>query len=152
RNIPRGLLGLLIDQKFGLLVYSPIYALAIAGYWLILRDARLSTPDHRLSTIDSRLSPRLVALFSLATAVVFLVTSTRLYMGWGGASAPARFLVPVVPLLAPAVAVAVARLTSDLGRALVVATVVASLTIAIVAVAAPRETLLYSDPHGVAAL
>jgi hypothetical protein len=84
--------------------------------------------------------------------VVFLLSSTRLYMWWGGASAPARFLVPVVPLLAPAIALAVARLTRDLGRALVVATVVTSLSIAIVAVAAPKETLLYSDPHGVAAL
>src|SRR5204862_6160656 len=39
KNIPRSLLGLLFDQKFGLLVYSPIYLAAIAGCWTMLRRA-----------------------------------------------------------------------------------------------------------------
>jgi hypothetical protein len=39
RNIPRGLLGLLFDQKFGLLSYSPIYLLALPGVWFIMRRA-----------------------------------------------------------------------------------------------------------------
>ena len=37
-NIPRGVLGLLFDQKFGLFFYSPIYLVAVAGAWLMLRQ------------------------------------------------------------------------------------------------------------------
>src|SRR4029079_18730465 len=33
-NIPRGTLGLLFDQKFGLIAYSPIYVAAAIGFWL----------------------------------------------------------------------------------------------------------------------
>ena len=42
-NIPRGVLGLLFDQKFGLLVYAPIYLLAVAGAWIMVRR-----PEWRL--------------------------------------------------------------------------------------------------------
>lgn len=136
RNIPRGTLGLLIDQKFGLLVYAPVYALALVGLWQMLRDAKL----------------RAFAIATLTIALAYFVSSTRLYMWWGGASAPARFLVPLVPLLAPAVAVVMARWRGDVGRAAVVAIVALSLTIAAIAVGSPRGTFLYSDPHGVAAL
>ena len=38
KNIPRGALGLLFDQKFGLLVYSPVYVLAVLGAWWLMRD------------------------------------------------------------------------------------------------------------------
>jgi hypothetical protein len=31
-NIPRSLLGLAFDQKFGLLVYAPIYAVVAWGF------------------------------------------------------------------------------------------------------------------------
>ena len=101
-NVPRGLLRLLFDQKFGLLVYSPVYLFAIAGYWLILRR-----PDTR----------RLGVLL-LCVVAVFVGNTTRYYMWWGGSSAPARFLVPVLPCLAPMVALAVQRVTSPLSRAL----------------------------------
>ena len=51
-NLPRSLLGLLIDQKFGLLVYSPVYALAAVGTWRLFRDParrglRCRTPRQR---------------------------------------------------------------------------------------------------------
>jgi hypothetical protein len=136
RNIPRGALGLLFDQKFGLLVYAPVYVLALAGLWLMLRDRTLRT----------------FALVTLTTALVFFVSSTRLYMWWGGASAPARFLVPIVPLVAPAIAIAVARFRSELGRAVVVSAIALSLAIAAIGVGSPREAFLYSNPHGVAEL
>ena len=90
-NIPRGVLGLLFDQKFGLLMYSPVYLLAPIGCWMMVRQ-----PERRL-----------FALVLLTTVSVFVASSTRMYMWWGGASAPARFLVPIVPLLAPMIAVAV---------------------------------------------
>jgi hypothetical protein len=136
RNIPRGMLGLLFDQKFGLLAYSPVYLLVIPGAWIMLRQR----------------ADRLFAAQLLVTAAAFFVSSTRIYMWWGGTSAPARFLVPVVPLFAPLVAVAISRLESVAGRALVVSTVVLSLAVAVLTLGSPGEELLYSAPHGVAAL
>jgi len=136
-NIPRGVLGLLFDQKFGLLIYSPLYLLAVPGIVLLLRQR-----EHRLPTVAA-----------ITTAVLFLAATTRFYMWWGGSSAPARFLVPIVPLLAPLVAYGVAGLTNRLGgRALVVSTVLFTIGIALVAAASTGERLLYSDPHGFGSL
>lgn len=87
-NVPRGILGLALDQEFGLLHFSPVYLLAGVGAWWLLRGAR-----HRWFTV-----------WSLATAGVFLGTVTQAYMWWGGTSAPARFLLPLVPLAAPMLA------------------------------------------------
>jgi hypothetical protein len=84
-NIPRSLLGIVFDQKFGLLVYSPVYALAAVGCWLSLRRVELRG---------------FVAALALG-AVALVISNARLYMWWGGSSAPARFLVPILPLLAP---------------------------------------------------
>src|SRR5204862_46559 len=79
-NIPRSVLGLLVDQKFGLLIYSPVYVLVAIGVWRSLRER-----EHRTRTASL-----------LATALVFGLSSARFYMWWGGTSAPARFLVPIV--------------------------------------------------------
>jgi hypothetical protein len=136
RNIPRGTLGLLFDQKFGLLAYSPAYLLVAAGTWLMLRDA-----GQRWRTTGLAL-----------TAIVFFVSTTRLYMWWGGSSAPARFLVPMAPLVAPMIATAVARLDGALGRAFVAATVILAIAIAAIAAGSNGEALLYSSPHGIASL
>jgi hypothetical protein len=136
QNIPRGTFGLLFDQKFGLLMYSPVYLVAIAGAWLMLRDSR----------------SRLRAAALIATALAFFISTTRLYMWWGGGSAPARFLVPVVPLLAPFVASGIARIRGVGGRAAVLGTLVASFAIAAITIGSPDQELLYSAPHGVSAL
>jgi hypothetical protein len=136
KNIPRGTLGLLFDQKFGLLVYSPVYLLAIAGVWTMLRNGKL----------------RWFALGLLAAAAAFFVSTTRLYMWWGGSSAPARFLVPVVPLIAPMLAVAIAQPAGVFARALAALTIVTTLAVAVLTLTSPSEELLYSNPHGVGAL
>jgi hypothetical protein len=131
-NIPRSLLGLLFDQKFGLLVYSPVYSLAAIGCWLMLRSA-----DRR----------GFVAALTL-TAVALAVTNARLYMWWGGSSAPARFLVPILPLLAPMIAVAIHELRAVVGRGVLAACLLVSLVIACISVAVPDQSLLFSEPHG----
>jgi hypothetical protein len=136
KNIPRGLLGLTVDQKFGLLVYSPVYLFAIAGCWIILRR-----PDVR----------SLGAVLLLVT-VAYVGSTTRLYMWWGGSSAPARFLVPILPCLAPMIAVAVATLHSRAARTLLWMWLSVSLLIAFVAAAWPERSWLFSDPHGYARL
>jgi hypothetical protein len=69
-------------------------------------------------------------------------------MWWGGSSAPARFLVPILPLLAPMIAVAIRDLRGVIGRAALAAGLLVSLAIAFTGVAEPRRQLLFSDPHG----
>jgi len=132
RNIPRGLLGLLFDQKFGLLFYSPIYLLALPGLWLMMRR-----PDTRY----------LGAVLLLVTGA-YVGSSARLYMWWGGSSAPARFLVPVLPCLAPMIATAAVQVRSRAGRALMAVWLTISVAVAVVGVWRPERLLLFSDPHG----
>jgi hypothetical protein len=83
----RAVLGLLFDRSFGLLPYAPVFLLALAAFasraWWKSRDA---------------VSQALVGL-----AVVAPVLTWRMW--WGGQCPPARFLVPLVPLLCAALAV-----------------------------------------------
>ncbi len=133
-NIPRGVLGLLFDQKFGLLVYAPIYLLAIGGAWIMVRR-----PEWRL-----------FGLALILTVVGFVASSTRMYMWWGGSSAPARFLVPILPLLAPMIAVALNGAQSAAARWVSACLLAVSVAVAVAGVIAPQRFLLFSAPHGLA--
>lgn len=132
RYIPHGLIGMFFDQKFGLFFYSPLYLTAFAGAWILWRDRR------------SRLAVGLIVFVVSA----FVVSTARLYMFWGGASAPARFLVPVAACLAPLVAAAIGAARTPMARALVGMWLAVGLTIAALATLLPDRLLLYSDPHG----
>jgi hypothetical protein len=136
RNIPHGLVGLLFDQKFGLLVYSPACLFAAAGAWTAMR----------------RPAWRLPSVVLLAATALFVGSTARLYMFWGGSSAPARFLVPVLPCLAPFLALAIDRSRSTASRALLGICLVVGLGAAAVGVARPTQMMLYSEPHGYARL
>lgn len=81
-HLPEGLQGLLLDQEFGLLMYAPAFALAGPGLLRLLRGR-------------SRL-----AVTGLAMVVVVLLTAGAWPMWRGGFNPPARFLVPLVPVLA----------------------------------------------------
>ena len=132
RNIPHGLIGLLFDQKFGLLFYSPIYLVAIAGAWLMLR----------------RRETMYLAATLIATCVSYAASSSRLYMFWGGAGAPARFLVPTLPCLAPMIAIAVAETRRPAARALVGLWLGLGVSVAVAGIVWPSTRMLFSDPHG----
>jgi hypothetical protein len=136
RNIPRGLLGLLIDQKFGLLFYSPVYLLAIAGMWIA----------------GGRRPLRWASAVLVVTAAAFIASSARLHMWWGGSSAPARFLVPVLPCLAPMLALALHEARGLVARTLVLLWLPLSLGVALAGAARPARLLLFSEPHGRARL
>jgi hypothetical protein len=87
--LPEGLAGLMLDQEFGLLVYAPVFVLAIPGLVRLWR----ARPD------------RGVVATGLVAAVVLLAGSWHMWRG--GFNPPARFLLPVLPVLAVAVAFAV---------------------------------------------
>jgi len=131
-NVPRGLLGLFLDQEYGLLVYSPVYALAVAGAWTMVRRRDLRWPAVALVT----------------TIAAFVAATTQYYMWWGGTSVPARFLVPVLPLVAPLVAVAVHQIRSHGARALAALVVGLSIATFALVVADPGAELMYNDRDG----
>jgi hypothetical protein len=94
-TLPEGLPGLLLDQEFGLLVYAPVFALCASGLFLLWRR------DRRLAW---------VVMAGVATTTF---TAATWHMWRGGFNPPARFLVPVLPLLALPVAAALrARVTA----------------------------------------
>jgi hypothetical protein len=90
-TLREGLPGLLLDQEFGLLVYAPVFALATAGVGAVWRR------DRRL------------AVAGLSMVAVVLATAGTWHMWRGGFNPPARFLVPIVPVLALGLAAALAR-------------------------------------------
>lgn len=80
--ILRGLIGLLVDQQFGVWTTAPVYLMAIAGAIVMIRR-------------QSRLS------IELAVVVIPYAIAVASYaMWWAGAAAPARFVVSILPLAA----------------------------------------------------
>ncbi len=126
--LPEGLPGLLLDQEFGLLVYAPAFALALPGFIQYWRK------DRR----------EFLLVLTLVGAVV--LTAGTWPMWRGGWNPPARFLVPLVPVLALLAAAGVQRgLTS--GAALLVGW---SLWTGLTGAADPR--LVHRDRDGTAPL
>lgn len=100
--IPTGLAGVLLDQQFGVLPYAPALVAGIAG--LITGTAAGWRRATRLQIL-------------LLLVVPYLAATTSYAMWWGGFSVPARLLTALLPLLAPAAAVAWQRTRSTAVRA-----------------------------------
>ena len=81
--IPGGVAGLFFDQRFGLLAYAPVLGVAFFGLAAMLQETRWRRLGFEL-------------LFVL---VPYLLAVTHFAMWWGGHSAPARFFVPMLPML-----------------------------------------------------
>ena len=132
-NIPRGILGLLFDQKFGLLMYAPVYVMAVAGCWTMLRRT-----DFVCSALHS--SPRRCS--SGLDAHVHVVGRLQRSGAFPGAdtSAPCANDRGRVPGTRSTTA-RWCRMPADREPGVAVAGVVA-----------PRRFLLFSAPHGLANL
>lgn len=83
----RGLIGLLVDQQFGVLTTAPIYLIASAG----------------IVTLHQR-RPRLT-IELLVIVVAYAITVASYQMWWAGSAAPARFLVSILPIAVLPIAV-----------------------------------------------
>lgn len=131
-NVPRGLLGLSFDQEYGLLPYSPIFAAALLGAWAMARR-----PEMRGYLIGV-----------LLVIGPFLASTTQYYMWWGGGSVPARFVVPILPLLAPLIAVAFREWRGPVARGALGAALAYSVVAFVTVVARPAAMLMYNDRDG----
>jgi hypothetical protein len=99
-TLPEGLPGLLLDQEFGLLVYAPLLVVSLLGLvYLIRRD-------------------RGAGLAVLAAVSAVFLTAATWHMWRGGFNPPARFLVPIVPLLWVGVALVLDKRGLTAGAAL----------------------------------
>jgi hypothetical protein len=85
--ILRGLIGLLVDQQFGLLTTAPIYVIGFAGLVHL-----------------ARVRPRVAVELSLVV-VLYALAVASYAMWWAGSAAPARFLIAILPLAALPIAV-----------------------------------------------
>ncbi|HEY7512544.1 MAG TPA: hypothetical protein VIG50_19945, partial [Vicinamibacteria bacterium] len=101
-TLREGLPGLLLDQEFGLLVYAPALALSLLGLVHLFRRDR-----------D-------VGLAVIAAVGAVLLTAATWHMWRGGFNPPARFLVPIAPLLIVAVALVWDKRGLTAGAALLV--------------------------------
>jgi hypothetical protein len=90
-RVPVGVLALLADQEFGLLPNAPVHLLWLGGLWSIFKR------DRRL------------AIELLLVVGPYAIASSAYPSWWGGASPPARFLVPIVFPLGVALAALWAR-------------------------------------------
>jgi hypothetical protein len=87
--IPGGLAGLFFDQRFGVFAYAPVLIAGVAGLVVMVRTR----------------AQRRLGLELLFVLIPYLLAVTHFAMWWGGTSAPGRFFVPMLPLLAIPVAV-----------------------------------------------
>jgi hypothetical protein len=131
--VPRSVFGLLFDQKFGLLTYAPIYAIVPFGVALGVRHSKWRWEIASLTAI----------------AATFVLSSARFYVWWGGWSAPARYLVPVLPLVAPAIAVALVHAQRKWWQWVIAGLFLYSVIVSFTAAFLPDRLLLFSDAHGV---
>jgi hypothetical protein len=115
----RTLLGLFLDGCYGLLPYAPAFLLGLAG----------------LALLFGRRRPGRGALLLAGLGVLLPVLGWR---NWWGFSPPARFTIPLVPVLALAVA---ARLDAAPGRGL------ARWRWTLVAGGIALALLMFADPH-----
>ena len=128
-NVFTGLPGLLYDQQFGLLVYAPVYLVALLGLPLVPR---------RL--------PGLRGAALLAVPGVYTLFVAAFSFWYGAYSPPSRMLVPVVPLLVAPFALALAAWRSLAFRAVCGALLLLSWSIARLLLDVPR--LRYNEPTG----
>jgi hypothetical protein len=86
-----GLLGLFFDQKYGLLIYAPFYLIALAGIVLLFfKPLDVAKSSSRRSDLS---------WFGLVALPNFLIMADY-NQWWGEWCPPARYLVPILPLLA----------------------------------------------------
>lgn len=129
-NVPRGLTGLLLDQQFGLLLPAPVFLCAVVGFVALSRRRR-------------RLALELSAVCGSC-----LIVAAMFGMWWAGFSAPARFLVVMLPPLAVPAAAAFHSARHRASRQLALASLVLTLAVTASIALVDDGALLYQVHDG----
>lgn len=127
-----GFFGLFLDEQWGLVVYTPLYLLAL---WSVVRFARSCRADA-------------AAMLAVLAPYLALVAVYRVW--WGEWGPPARYLAPIVPLLVMPIAWWIAR-TNPL-RAATAVTALGLPGIAVMGAFVVAPQLMYNHPDGHSAL
>jgi hypothetical protein len=114
--------GLLIGEYRGLLFWSPVMLMALAGLIELFRDDRA------------------VAIMIAATTVLVLMQVSAFYMAFGGNAFGPRYLSPALPFIGFAAA-AGARRWAEAGLVLMVLSVVMMLGVSAIAIDPPADVL-----------
>ena len=145
-HLPAGIAGLLLDAQFGLLTVAPVFAGAAIGLaWMLVGRADAASPLARDAA-----ALRIVAVTLVAAFVANLAASASYRMWWGGASAPARFIVPLLLSLALPLGIAWHRARGQAARVLAVAALVVTAAITAVLVGVDGGRLAYGSRETVA--
>jgi hypothetical protein len=145
-HLPAGIAGLLFDAQFGLLVVAPVFAGAAIGLVRMLAGRAAVDPPSRRDDV----ALRIVAVTLLAAFAANLAASASYRMWWGGASAPARFVVPMLLSLALPIGIAWHRARGEAGRVLAVAALVVTAAITAILVGVDGGRLAYGSRETVA--
>jgi hypothetical protein len=105
-RVPLQILGLLFDQKYGLLIFTPALLFSFAGFLMAAGTGA-----------ESRSLQRALGAALVCVLPYFLFIANYNYW-WGEWGPPARYLVPVVPLLVPAFTIALRTLSAKFSAAL----------------------------------
>jgi hypothetical protein len=130
-NIATGLPALFLDQQFGILPNAPVYGFSVVALFAMARE-------HRR-----------LALELLVVVVAYLLSASAFYMWWGGSAAPARFAVPVLPLLILPTAWLWGRPLSGATRTLAFVLLAASISITATMATVDGGRLAYNFRDGV---
>jgi len=125
----RTFFGLFLDGAYGLLPYAPVFLLALAGLPPLFARARRDR-------------------WALLVAGLGVLLPVLAWRNWWGFSPPARFTIPLVPVLALAIA---ARLAAAPGRGLARwrwGLVAAGIGLALLMFAEPRAMRMVNGRHG----
>ena len=95
-----GLLGLVFDAQWGLLIYSPVYLVAMVGLVQLRRGYGVGRLAERLARGRSDLA------WLLLIILPYYIIIANYKQWWGEWGPPARYLLSVVPLLAVPLAAA----------------------------------------------
>jgi hypothetical protein len=142
--VPDGLLGVLFDQQFGLLLYAPVFFVVFGGWIAALRGQSPLSTSRKVTVPSRRLAVELAIV-----GVPYMIAVTYLRMWWGGWSAPVRFSVAVLVFGGIFAAIAWRRMSARGTRAVAVAALLVSAFTTIALAIVQRGRLAYNVRDGV---
>ncbi len=151
-HIIPGLLGLFFDQQFGLLPNAPVFIVPLGGIVaMIVRRLPADPTQPAQDAADAApVNQRRLGIEILLIVSCYILAASSFRMWWGGWSAPARFLVPVLLMLSAPAAFAWASARTRTTRASAIFALTLTIWLTGTLLAVYRGRLAYNDRDGFA--